>query len=385
MSETNASHVLIVGVTTRALAVSAARAGYRVTAIDAFGDLDLRAAAEVIALRPPGTRFAADAAARAGEAISAALVAYTSNLENRPDAVARLVRGRTLLGNPAAVLARVRNPITLSAALRKRRFATPVTRATPETRPAAFEWLLKPRRSGGGHGVTPWQPGQAIPRHSYIQERISGVPGSVIFAADGSRAVILGLSRQLVGDRRFGARSFRYCGSLLGTPRTPVLARQDEILRTASALATAVTRDFGLVGLNGLDFIARNGVPYPIEVNPRYSASMELLERAHGVSVFELHLAACRGRLPAIAAGRAGVDGKAVVFAKQDLTLGNTRSWLGRRFLADVPHPGEPIERGRPICTVFARGPDRLTCLGRLVQRAEWVYRQAKAGRRQAA
>ena len=45
-----AARVLIAGVSTRALARSAARAGYEVTAIDAFGDVDLRAVASVVAL-----------------------------------------------------------------------------------------------------------------------------------------------------------------------------------------------------------------------------------------------------------------------------------------------------------------------------------------------
>ena len=58
-------------------------------------------------------------------------------------------------------------------------------------------------------------------------------------------------------------------------------------------MADAVTRDFGLVGLNGIDFIARAGVPWPIEVNPRYSASMELLERRCG----HVALRTARGRL----------------------------------------------------------------------------------------
>ncbi|MBA2458319.1 MAG: hypothetical protein H0V43_05085, partial [Gemmatimonadales bacterium] len=43
--------LLVAGVTTRAIASSAARAGWTVTAVDAFGDLDLRACARVIALR----------------------------------------------------------------------------------------------------------------------------------------------------------------------------------------------------------------------------------------------------------------------------------------------------------------------------------------------
>ncbi len=49
---------------------------------------------------------------------------------------------------------------------------------------------------------------------------------------------------------------------------------------TASALASAVTGEFGLVGVNGIDFIVRDGIPYAIEVNPRWCASMELVERA---------------------------------------------------------------------------------------------------------
>jgi len=31
--------------------------------------------------------------------------------------------------------------------------------------------------------------------------------------------------------------------------------------------------EFGLLGINGLDFVARDGIPYPIEVNPRWSAT----------------------------------------------------------------------------------------------------------------
>jgi uncharacterized protein len=386
MTETAGTHVLIAGVTTRAMAVSAARAGYRVTAVDAFGDLDLRAVAEVITLgSTPDARFGPMAAAIAAESVPAGLVAYTSNLENHPEAVERLARGRRLLGNSPAVLTRVRNPIVLSTVLRRRGFATPATRATPATGPGGTTWLLKPRRSGGGHGVVAWHHARPVPRGSYLQERIAGIPGSVIFAANGEDAVVLGLSRQLVGDSRFGSRSFRYCGSLLGTGTTPVFRRQGEVLETATAMATVVTREFGLVGLNGIDFIARKGVPYPIEINPRYSASMELVERAYGLSMFEVHVRACRGTLPPQLETRPGTEGKAIVFARRNVILGNTGRWLGRRSFGDVPHTGERIPGGRPICTVFAGGVDQSTCLRRLVRQAELVYRRVRARARRAA
>ena len=140
-----------------------------------------------------------------------------------------------------------------------------------------------------------------------------------------------------------------------------------------------MTHEFDLVGANGIDFIARDGVPFPIEVNPRYSASMELVEQAYGVSVFGAHAAACaRGTLPEFDLGRARRDtrafGKAIVFARHDVTCGDTRPWLGDPTVRDVPHPNEHVPAGRPVCTVFATGADSAECYASLVRRADVVY-----------
>src|SRR2546422_10205992 len=37
-----------------------------------------------------------------------------------------------------------------------------------------------------------------------------------------------------------------------------------------------------------------DALPISIEVNPRYTAAMELVERAYGLSLFDLHVRACR-------------------------------------------------------------------------------------------
>jgi uncharacterized protein len=379
-------HVLLAGVSTRALAVSAARAGYRVTAADAFGDADLREVAEVLPVHPDGpVRYTPPAAAAAVRGVAADEVAYTSNFENYPEAVSTLARGRRLLGNPPAVLTRVRNPIILMRVLRQRGFAVPATRASAP--PAAREperWLLKPRRSGGGHGTTPWSSGRPVSRRAYVQERIRGVAGSIVFAADGRRAVALGLSRQLVGERSFGAHGFRYCGSLLASEGVAVFPRQAELLVRATALADAVTEEFGLRGLNGLDFVARDGVPLPIEVNPRYCASMELVERATGASLFAIHAGACEGRLPEPRRLPAIVYGKAIVYARRDIVVTDPRAWRVPA-VADVPHPGERIGRGHPICTLLADGPDAERCLRTLVAGAAVICRAVEPRARGAA
>src|SRR5258708_5332396 len=75
------TRVLLAGVSTRAAAESAARAGLAVTALDAFGDLDQHASVTACAL---SQRFTAHAAARAARNIQCDTVAYLSNFENHP-------------------------------------------------------------------------------------------------------------------------------------------------------------------------------------------------------------------------------------------------------------------------------------------------------------
>jgi len=140
-----------------------------------------------------------------------------------------------------------------------------------------------------------------------------------------------------------------------------------------------VVEEFHLVGVNGLDIIARDGVPYAIEVNPRWSSSMELVERAYGVSMFGVHAAACTsGTLPdfdlRLARRASRASGKAIVFAREPRMVGDTRPWLSDPSVRDVPHPGEAIASGQPICTIFADGDDVGRCEAALIARAEGVY-----------
>ena len=105
---------------------------------------------------------------------------------------------------------------------------------------------------------------------------------------------------------------------------------------------------------------------------------MELVERTHGVSVFGLHSTACAtGELPPFDLTRAKsntVAGKAIVFARHDVTCGDTTGWLGDRSVRDVPHPGEQIPAGRPVCTIFAAGANPDACYDGLVARANRMY-----------
>ncbi len=371
------TRVLFAGVSTRGFAESAARAGYEVVAVDGFGDLDLRARAHSVHVARSGGRFSVRAAVAAARGLDADVVCYVGSFENHARAVGALAAGRVLWGNRPAVLAAVRDPVRLARALRARGLPTPAVRVTAPRAGTARRWLVKPRASGGGSGVAPWR-GGPLPRGSYVQQRVTGVPGSIVFAADGQSAVPLGVSRALAGDARFGdvAGGFRYCGSMLVAPEEPLFGR-------ACRLAATVTAAFGLVGVNGIDFVARRAVPYAVEVNPRYCASMELVERARGISIFDVHARACAGELPDLEHTRPAADvvGKAIVYAREDVVPEGTARWLADDDVRDVPAPGEGIARGHPICTVFARGRSVTSCGAALAARARTVYRSLDAHR----
>jgi len=369
--------VLVAGFSARALARSALAAGFRVAVVDGFGDRDLLEPAPPLVAHRTVRPFDPDRAAQAAASLPADAVVYTSNLENHPEAVARLAVGRTLLGNPPEVLVAVRNAGRLVRALEAAGLPAAQVydgadqEATSRTDGA---FLVKPCRSGGGFGIRRWRAGEPLGEGELLQEWIDGVPASLMFAADGAEVLALGLTRQLIGEAAFGARDFHWCGNLLGGAGVDVLPRAHEVLTGAVAAAGAVTRAFGLRGVNGIDFIARDGEAVVIEVNPRWTAAMELAERARGTSLFPTHVAACEGRLEEPPGPRAGAcQGKAVACTPHDSTAPDTDAWLADADIRDVPAPGSELPQGSPICTVFAEAPTDEACHAALIRRARDV------------
>ena len=350
----------------------------RVTAIDAFADLDQHPAVSAIAVGHDDEQpFSARALVRAANTFTSDAVMYLSPLENHPRGVTRLARGRTLWGNPPDVLRRVRDPHQVATALRESGVRVPLLVESGGAASEGCEWLQKPRASGGGRRVRPWTARTRVPRTAYLQERIDGSPCSIVFVAAEHRAVPLALSYQLVGEAAFGARGFQYCGSILPGSDDPVLGRTSPVVARAIRVAQALAARFGLVGLNGVDFIACGGDAVPIEVNPRWCASMELVDES-SVPVFTWHMAACTtGTLPLPElhlAPRTDAVGKAVVFARADVTVRDTTAWLSDGSIRDVPRPHTRIRQGSPVCSVVASGSDVWSCRAALDSRARQIY-----------
>jgi predicted ATP-grasp superfamily ATP-dependent carboligase len=364
--------VLIVGLSTRAIAESAVRGKHPVCTLDYFGDRDQRALVENHALgRDFGLPFSAEGLLQAGRRLDYDALVYTSNLENHPEVVEELAQGRVLLGNAPAVLRQVRDWRTLRPLCREASvpFAETLLPGEEGQADPMVHWLRKPVRSGGGHGIRPWA-GETLDQGYFLQAHVDGRAASAAFVADGQRSVVIGLTEQLIGRRELGAQGFTWCGNVL--PLGPDRGGP-AVLEAVEHMAAQLTRHFGLRGANGMDLVVADGpdgrlCPYLIEVNPRYTASMELMDRAYGLNVFSLHLDGLAGRFPrfSLAAHLHGPSfAKGIVYARRTVTVPETEGWteLGRR---DVPFPGEQISAGHPICTVLAEAETRQLCWERL-------------------
>lgn len=153
----------------------------------------------------------------------------------------------------------------------------------------------------------------------------------------------------------------------------------------------------GLRGLFGIDGVVRDGEFWPVEVNPRYTASMELLEHVLGVSLLARHRQVFDSEAPRIepvATGH-GFHGKAILFARRSITFRSGGPWCPipdvstnieqvSRF-ADIPAAGTVVPERRPIMTLFESGESVSECLDKLHQGARnlehWLYSVDDQGR----
>ena len=363
--------LLITGASARAAAASASCAGWRPMAIDLFCDADLEA--------HPQERVAQgkypSSIARLAHAMPPGPWMYTGGLENHPALVDAITQERELLGNPGAVLRRARDPMLFEAVLRREGLPALRTCAAGVRAPKQGDWLKKPLCSAGGHGIERWESAGAIPRGFYLQEVARGECAAAVFVTNGAGTRLLGVSEQLVGLGALHARPFAHCGSI--APLHLPAAARSTIERQGEVLAHA----FGLRGLFGLDIILCDGVPLPLEINPRWTASVETIEAAAGLNLFALHAAAFGlGAASTIApatrceAVRSSFQGRAILFASERVVV--TEDLRASARIADVPHPGETIDAGRPVVTIFAEADSADACRRALIAFAEAIERR---------
>ncbi|MGP0065418.1 MAG: ATP-grasp domain-containing protein [Isosphaeraceae bacterium] len=369
----------IMGASTRAAAFTAMRCGFRPRCVDYFADRDLAAVCPVERVEPGnaagGFLAAADSHPPSGWF-------YTGGFENDPDLVERISRRHHLWGVGAEILRAIRNPINVARVLGADGIPSPEVRLDPTGLPTDGSWLVKPVASGGGRGI------ERLTNRStrsssacYYQRFVDGPSFSALFIGRGGRARLIGIARQWIG---VPGSPFGYRGSIGPCPISAALAG------SLGALGNRLASSFGLVGWFGVDYVLRDGIPWPVEVNPRYTASIEIHELATGRFLLDEHRRACEGVSdpepepgPAtIGNARAPVIAKRILYARRRLVMPDVgeAEFASNPFtvpsIADVPAAGSVIERGEPVMTVFATGPDAIACCAGMMRIERcWLYR----------
>ncbi len=374
--------IAVVGASARSAAFSVLRSGRKAFAADLFADADLARHVPVTQISQYPEGLVDWLAATECDAWL-----YTGALENRPDLVDRLAQVRPLLGNSGDVLHRCRDPLNLQTLLGNNGIDFPPTQASSQGLPQDGSWLCKTYRGSSGSGV--WQLAdknsqrQAKAAGAVFQKCVRGYLASVVFAIGNRGTSTLGITTQWVGSVEVGAAKFQYAGSL-GIQQDLQPAVQKQIEKLARVLA----EQFQLRGLVGVDLLIEGDRLWVLEINPRYTASVEIVERNEGVSSIDSHIAACTGQTlnnPKRGEPSAQAHGKAILYAKQDIKIDPSFfAWAiaqsGVPFtscLADIPLEGSSILRGQPILTLFATAaPANLgECLLKRVEEVEsWLY-----------
>lgn len=363
MSETD---IIILGASARAAATSARRAGWTPWCADLFADTDLQRMATVRQVAETNyPRGLLDALADTPQVP----VLYTGGLENHPGLIAKT--NRPLWGNSPEVLRAIRDPRKWTQCLREQGLPCPrVAFATPTD----GSWLLKPRKSAGGIGIRAYA-GQSFNRRThFLQQHIAGDPCSAVFVG----ATLVGVCRQLIGVPWLNASGYQYCGNIGPVPLDDATPWK--------RLGEVLAQSFGLCGLIGIDAITKDGILYPVEINPRYTASVELFERSHRSALLPLHQASCAGSsMPKSIWPAGAIWGKAILYARQTFAFPDEGPWLAslengidldHAEYADIPHVGAIIERGRPVLTLFASAATVSECETILQEKAQALDRR---------
>jgi len=392
-------NLLVIGLDIVSLASSARKAGYKVYAVDYFGDQDLKhlchKTRSIIKQRigetcgrlstnfnPEALLHLTQKLLKSSE-IDAALL--SSGLEDSPETLSELNDMVPILGNSPDVIQKVRNKSEFFHELDRLGIPHPETAITEnfeeareKSKDLGFPVVVKPSKGFGGVGVREARNAQELKKafrdaslfdkKVLIQESISGTPASASLISSTDEAIILSLNEQLLGMREIGQREpFGYCGNVVP------LSVTETVKDACRSIVEKVALHFGLVGSNGIDLvISEEAVPYVIEVNPRFQGTLECVEKALRKNIVKAHVDACvQGILPTSVKKTSIFCVRLILFSPRRSITPDLSSYGEVR---DIPLPGILVEEGEPLCSVVVEGVGRHYVLRKAMGVAGLIY-----------
>jgi len=337
--------VLVAGFSTRHVARSAYNAGYEVFAVDNFCDQDLLEVAKSCTTFEEITEIPG-IVDKLDEKENFDIIVATSGAEN-------IKIKKDISGTDPKTASFFLNKKNIQAFFESNNIPVPKIAETGE-----YPVMIKPCSGAGGwknkkaENLTEEREWTELwPGEPYIRQTLAeGIPCSVSCIADGKNARAISFNEQFLRGGN-GEKSYGFSGAI--TPFCHPL--EDEIIKTAETAAALS----GCVGSVGVDFIAGEKEFWAIEINPRFQATMDIIELSFGVNIFNLHIDACMGILPPPYENNAKkYTTRRVIFADRDIMVKDDLCEFYPQ-IADIPRIGTVIEDGSAILSAYGTGSTR--------------------------
>jgi uncharacterized protein len=360
----NMQNILVIGFNTRNVVCSASRAGYTVCSIDAFCDLDLQDCAYASTFlecrtvqelhQLEASRIKAQMAEFGLEFDALVLGSGLETLDHNDFSC-------PVLASSPDALQKASDKLYLSKRLEALGVPHPRCYSLEELDAIEYPVMVKPVSGGGGifnrvarnkkellaileelYSLNP----ELIEQALIIQEFLEGIPSSVSLLSTKNEALSVAVNEQLIGIPWLSRLPFAYCGNI-----TPFKTEKAEEMK---ALAEELVLEFKLLGSNGVDFLVSEKGPVVIEINPRFQGSLDTVEKAMNINLFEAHANCFRGELPE--------EPKAKCFAARGVIYSDRELFIDRKLMdlilrekgADIPSQGTVVEPDGPLTSLFA-------------------------------
>jgi predicted ATP-grasp superfamily ATP-dependent carboligase len=371
---------LIIGIDIVALASSAKRAGYGVYSVDHFGDIDLRNVSDdcfsIIEQKRGNScgrfkmdfdeKFLLKGAQKLSRKHRIDSILFSTGLEDSPEILYELSKIAPILGNTCESIEKVRDKEKLFLELKKLGVASPetivvdnISTAVLSSKDIGYPILIKPVKSFGGSDIKKIANSKELVkilknfflfhRRIIIQKYIPGTAASISLISCCKGSVILTVNKQLIGLSVLGQKEpFGYCGNIVP------LNLQSKLLSKCKEFTEIISKHFKLIGSNGIDFvISPKGIPYVVEINPRFQGTLECVEKVLGINMVRSHIEAClKGILPKVPRSRSYCV--RLILSCPDRSIVPDLSRFSE--VRDIPFPGVIVEKGEPLCSVLTEG-----------------------------
>ena len=233
-------------------------------------------------------------------------------------------------------------------------------------------WIKKNLFGAGGTSIFDYH-GEELAEDEYAQKYIGGTSIGAVYYTSASGSRLLGITRHINAHPGFRQPEFSFGGivypAVVDDQTTALLSRFGERVGKAS----------GLLGFWGADFtIGADKKIGLLEINPRPTASLELVAKEHAIDIVSLQRDAVMGNrvtLKQFDNHPKKFTGTAVCYADCETVFSAPEFWF-QRGGRDLPFDGAVIRKGEPILSLYADSDSYENVLLKLENYADNLYRK---------